>query len=141
MSYLLSQVLSPWFAVFSTVYLSALGQQLQEVLSDGGTILTWWNEQRIWVIKSVSGCLFGCLDLFMKWLGVKKTTFRLTNKAVDKEKLEKYEKGEFDFQGATTFMVPLSVLVILNNEHGMLHSFKETQHSFKYFFLIIKNNK
>ncbi|KAK6265693.1 hypothetical protein QUC31_016530 [Theobroma cacao] len=108
------KVLSPWFAVFSTVYLSALGQQLHEVLSDGGTIWTWWNEQRIWVIKSVSGSLFGCLDLSMKRLGVKKTTFRLTNKAVDKEKLEKYEKGEFDFQGAAMFMVPLSVLVILN---------------------------
>ncbi|XVF38384.1 hypothetical protein REPUB_Repub20aG0096800 [Reevesia pubescens] len=108
------KVLSPWFGVFSTIYLSAIGQHLHEVLFDGGTIMTWWNEQRIWVIKSVSGSLFGCLDLFMKWLGIKKTTFRLTNKAVDKEKLEKYEKGEFDFQGATMFMVPLSILVILN---------------------------
>ncbi|KAB2062032.1 hypothetical protein ES319_A10G126100v1 [Gossypium barbadense] len=108
------KVLSSWFAVFSTVYLSAIGQQLHEVLSDGGTTLTWWNEQRIWVIKSVSGSCFGCLDLFMKWSGMKKTTFRLTNKAVDKDKLEKYEKGEFDFQGATMFMIPLSALAILN---------------------------
>ncbi|MBA0696455.1 hypothetical protein Goari_003006 [Gossypium aridum] len=108
------KVLSPWSVVFSTVYLSAIGQQLHEVLSDGGTTLTWWNEQRIWVIKSVSGSCFGCLDLFMKWSGIKKTTFRLTNKAVDKDKLEKYEKGEFDFQGATMFMIPLSALAILN---------------------------
>ncbi|MBA0599944.1 hypothetical protein Gorai_006144 [Gossypium raimondii] len=108
------KVLSPWFVVFSTVYLSAIGQQLHEVLSDGGTTLTWWNEQRIWVIKSVSGSCFGCLDVFMKWSGIEKTTFRLTNKAVDKDKLEKYEKGEFDFQGATMFMIPLSALAILN---------------------------
>ncbi|KAG4179635.1 hypothetical protein ERO13_A10G115800v2 [Gossypium hirsutum] len=108
------KVLSSWFAVFSTVYLSAIGQQLHEVLSDGGTTLTWWNEQRIWVIKSVSGSCFGCLDLFMKWSGMKKTTFRLTNKAVDKDKLEKYEKGEFDFQGTTMFMIPLSAMAILN---------------------------
>ncbi|KAB2009430.1 hypothetical protein ES319_D10G166200v1 [Gossypium barbadense] len=108
------KVLSPWFVVFSTVYLSAIGQQLHEVLSDGGTTLTWWNEQRIWVIKSVSGSCFGCLDVFMKWSGIKKTTFRLTNKAVDKDKLEKYEKGEFDFQGATMFMIPLSAMAILN---------------------------
>ncbi|PPD73743.1 hypothetical protein GOBAR_DD29332 [Gossypium barbadense] len=109
-----SSIMLPEWHSLVPQYLSAIGQQLHEVLSDGGTTLTWWNEQRIWVIKSVSGSCFGCLDLFMKWSGMKKTTFRLTNKAVDKDKLEKYEKGEFDFQGATMFMIPLSAMAILN---------------------------
>lgn len=75
---------------------------------------TWWNEQRIWIIKTVTACLFGCLDVLMKWLGVAKANFRLTNKAIDEEKLRKYEKGKFDFQGAKLFMVPLTFLVVFN---------------------------
>lgn len=50
----------------------------------------------------------------MKWLGVAKANFRLTNKAIDEEKLRKYEKGKFDFQGAKLFMVPLTFLVMFN---------------------------
>ncbi|CAA2954351.1 cellulose synthase G3 [Olea europaea subsp. europaea] len=111
---LFPKVTDIWFAAFATVFVSSLLQHLYEVLSSGGSILTWWNEQRIWMIKSVTACLFGCLDVLMKWIGVAKASFRLTNKAIDQEKLEKYEKGKFDFQGAKMFMLPLSVLVLLN---------------------------
>ncbi|KAL7220176.1 hypothetical protein ACSBR2_013107 [Camellia fascicularis] len=55
-----------------------------------------------------------CLDVLMKWVGITKASFRLTNKAIDQEKLKKYEKGKFDFKGAAIFMVPLTILVILN---------------------------
>lgn len=73
-----------------------------------------WNEQRIWIIRAVTACLFGCLDVLMKYVGVAKANFRLTNKAVDQEKLRKYEQGKFDFQGAKMFMIPLTMLVLLN---------------------------
>lgn len=108
------QVSNSWFIVFAAVYLSSLSQHLYEVISSGGSIITWWNEQRIWMIKSVTACLFGCLDVLFKRLGMIKSTFRLTNKAIDREKLDKYEKGKFDFKGATPFMIPLTFLVILN---------------------------
>ncbi|OVA05277.1 Cellulose synthase [Macleaya cordata] len=108
------KVSDPWFAVFAIVYVSALCQHLAEVLTSGGTLLTWWNEQRIWMIKSVTANFFGCLDVIMKWIGVTKASFRLTNKVIDTEHQKKYEKGVFDFEGATTFMIPLIILVILN---------------------------
>ncbi|KAK6138734.1 hypothetical protein DH2020_027523 [Rehmannia glutinosa] len=108
------QVTNPWFAAFATVFLSSLGQHLHEVISSDGSVRTMWNEQRIWMIKSVTACLFGCLDVLMKYIGVAKANFRLTNKAIDQEKLEKYEKGKFDFQGAKMFMIPLTMLVLLN---------------------------
>ncbi|KAL7210020.1 hypothetical protein ACSBR1_031569 [Camellia fascicularis] len=105
---------STWFALFAIVYASSLCQHLYEVLSSGGSINSWWNEQRIWMIKSVTACLFGCLDVLMKWIGIAKVNFRLTNKAIDQEKLKKYEKGKFEFKGAEPFMVPLTILVVLN---------------------------
>ena len=45
--YIFSQVSNKWFAPFAVVYTSSLLQHLYEVLSTGGSILTWWNEQRI----------------------------------------------------------------------------------------------
>ncbi|KAK2972974.1 hypothetical protein RJ640_022031 [Escallonia rubra] len=108
------KVSDPWFAVFVIVYLSSFGQHLYEVFSSGGSFTTCWNEQRIWMIRTVTACLFGCLDVLLKWLGITKASFRLTNKAIDREKLKKYEKGIFDFQGAKMFMIPLTLLVVLN---------------------------
>ncbi|KAH6770009.1 hypothetical protein C2S52_014812 [Perilla frutescens var. hirtella] len=108
------EVTSPWFATFAAVYASSVLQHLYEVVSSGGSMRTMWNEQRIWLIKGVTACLFGCLDVLMKYAGMAKANFRLTNKAVDQEKLEKYEKGKFDFQGAKMFMIPLTMLVLLN---------------------------
>ncbi|KAJ7957374.1 Cellulose synthase [Quillaja saponaria] len=110
---LFPKVWDPWFAVFAAIFLSSLFQHLIEVLSSDGSIKTWWNEQRSWLIKSVSANLFGVMGAILKRLGME-TKFSLSNKAMDKEKLEKYEKGKFDFQGAAMFMVPLSCLVILN---------------------------
>ena len=113
-SWLLLQVSDPWFAVFVTLYTSCLFQHLYEVLSSDGSIMTWWNEQRIWMIRIISGSLFGVLDAIMRCLCKNKVNLSLTNKAVDKEKIEKYEKGKFNFEGAAMFMVPLLILVILN---------------------------
>ncbi|KAG6395204.1 hypothetical protein SASPL_145845 [Salvia splendens] len=111
---LFPKVTSPWFAVFAGVYASSAAQHFYEVNSSGGTVRTMWNEQRIWIIRAVTACLFGCVDVLMKYAGVAKANFRLTNKVVDQEKLDKYQQGKFDFQGAKMFMVPLTLLVLLN---------------------------
>nr|GMD80292.1 cellulose synthase-like protein G3 [Ipomoea batatas] len=111
---LFPKVSSVWFAPFAIVFVSSLLQHVHEVFSTGGSIKTLWNEQRIYLIKSVTACLFGCLDALLKQVGVAKANFRLTNKAIDKDKLRKYEMGKFDFQGAKMFMVPLTFLVVLN---------------------------
>ncbi|PSR92899.1 Cellulose synthase-like protein [Actinidia chinensis var. chinensis] len=108
------KVSSPWFIAFATVYVSSISQHLFEVFYTGGSMRTWWNEHRIGTIRAVTSFFFGVLDIVMKKLGVMKANFRLTNKAIDKDKMEKYEKGKFDFQGADMFMVPLRILAILN---------------------------
>ena len=103
----------PWFAVFAFVYVSTQIQHLIEVLSGDGSVAMWWDEQRIWILKSVTS-IFAIIDGIKKWLGLNKVKFNLSNKAIDKEKLKKYEQGRFDFQGAAVFMAPLVLLLIAN---------------------------
>eukprot|EP00256_Glycine_max_P033634 XP_006578997.2 cellulose synthase-like protein G1 [Glycine max] len=103
----------PWFAVFAFVYVSTQIQHLIEVLSGDGSVTMWWDEQRIWILKSVTS-IFAIIDGIKKWLGLSKVKFNLSNKAIDKEKLKKYEQGRFDFQGAAVFMAPLVLLLTAN---------------------------
>ncbi|MED6173214.1 hypothetical protein PIB30_057149 [Stylosanthes scabra] len=110
---LFPKVTDPWFAVFATIYVSTQIQHLIEVLSGDGSVAMWWDEQRIWILKSVCS-LFALIEGIKKWLGLNKVKFSLSNKAIDKEKLKKYEQGKFDFQGAALFMSPLVVLLIVN---------------------------
>lgn len=107
------QVNDPWFAVFAILYVATQIQHLIEVLSGGGSVTMWWDEQRIWILKSVTS-LFALIEGTKKWLGLTKKKFSLSNKAIDKEKLKKYEQGRFDFQGAAVFMSPLVVLLLVN---------------------------
>ncbi|CAJ1958473.1 unnamed protein product [Sphenostylis stenocarpa] len=107
------KVTDPWFAVFAFVYVSTQVQHLVEVLSGEGSVAMWWDEQRIWILKSVTS-IFAIVDAVKKRLGLNKVKFTLSNKAIDKEKVKKYEEGRFDFQGAAVFMAPLVVLLIIN---------------------------
>ncbi|RDX80952.1 Cellulose synthase-like protein G1, partial [Mucuna pruriens] len=101
------KVTDPWFAVFAFVY------HLIEVLSGNGSVTIWWDEQRIWILMSVTN-IFAIIDGIKKWLGLNKVKFNLSNKAIDKEKLKKYEQGRFDFQDVAVFMAPLVLLLIAN---------------------------
>ncbi|XP_027347589.1 cellulose synthase-like protein G1 [Abrus precatorius] len=108
------KVTESWFAVFVILHVSTQIQHLIEVLSGGGTLGIWWDEQRIWILKSVTGCIFALLEAAKKRLGLNKAKFTLSNKAIDKENLKKYEQGMFNFEGAAMFMSPLVVLLIIN---------------------------
>ncbi|XP_061369116.1 cellulose synthase-like protein G1 [Gastrolobium bilobum] len=108
------KVSEPWFLVFAILFVSTQIQHLIEILSGGGSLAVWWDEQRIWILKSVTGCLFALTAATKKWLGLNKVKFTLSNKAIDKEKLKKYEQGRFDFEGAALFMSPLVVLLLVN---------------------------
>ncbi|KAJ4969065.1 hypothetical protein NE237_015766 [Protea cynaroides] len=85
-----------------------------KVLLCGDSLRTWWNEQRIWMIKSVVPLFLSCLDVFMKMIGIREANFMLTSKVVDEEQDEKYKKGIFDFRGSKLFLIILSTLVTIN---------------------------
>nr|DAD19816.1 TPA_asm: hypothetical protein HUJ06_021279 [Nelumbo nucifera] len=108
------KVSSPWFAIFAIVYVSILSQHLSEVLFEAGSLRMWWNELRIWMIKSVTAYFFACLDVLMKLIGLKKANFIVTSKVVDEAQVERYKMGVFSFEGDPFFLVILVTLVTLN---------------------------
>ncbi|CAI8595737.1 unnamed protein product [Vicia faba] len=109
------KVTDPWFAVFAILYVATQIQHLIEVISGDGSVSMWWDEQRIWILKSVTS-LFAMIEAIKKWSGLNKKKFNLSNKAIDtdKEKIKKYEQGRFDFQGAALYMSPMILLLIIN---------------------------
>lgn len=75
---------------------------------------TWWNEWRVWMIKSITAYFYGTLDAIMKLYGCRKASFLPTNKVVDDEQLKRYQMGIYNFQASKRLIVPLVTLVILN---------------------------
>ncbi|XP_049361193.1 cellulose synthase-like protein G2 [Solanum verrucosum] len=108
------KVSSPWFFVYSFLFLSTLSKYLWDVVNTGGTMRTWWNEWRVWMIKSITAYFYGTLDAIMKLYGFRKASFLPTNKVVDDEQLKRYQMGIYDFQASKMLIVPLVTLVILN---------------------------
>ncbi|KAM1439325.1 hypothetical protein EV2_013104 [Malus domestica] len=108
------EVSNTYFILFSFVFLSLLSKHLYEVLATGSTFRHWVNEQRIWMMKSVTSHLYGSVDAFMKKLGMREASFLPTNKVDDVEQLKLYNMGVFDFQTSLQFLAPMVALVILN---------------------------
>ncbi|KAK7322507.1 hypothetical protein VNO77_25889 [Canavalia gladiata] len=108
------KVNEPWFVVFAIIYVSTQIQYLIEVLSSGGSLERWWDEQRIWWVRSLVGNLFALIEATKKWFGFNKMKLTLSNKAIDEEKLKKYKQGRFNFEGATLFMSPLIAVLLVN---------------------------
>nr|GMD65557.1 cellulose synthase-like protein G2 [Ipomoea batatas] len=108
------KVWSPWFMIYAFAFISPLAKYLWDVVIIGGTTQTWWNEWRMWMIKSITAYFYGSLDAVMKQIGIRKASFIPTSKVVDEEQLNRYQKGIFDFQASPIFVVPLVTLTILN---------------------------
>ncbi|XP_068340406.1 cellulose synthase-like protein E1 [Pyrus communis] len=108
------QVSNTYFIVFAFIFLSSHSKHLYEVLATGSTFRHWVNEQRIWMMKSVTSHLYGSVDAFMKKLGIREANFFPTNKVDDVEQLKRYNMGVFDFQTSLLFLVPMVALIILN---------------------------
>ena len=80
----------------------------------------WINEQRIWIIMSVTCYLYGSMDAIMKKIGMREASFLTTDKVMDDEKEKLYQMGKFDFRTSTPIIAPLVILVILNMASFML---------------------
>ncbi|XP_057771367.1 cellulose synthase-like protein E6 [Salvia miltiorrhiza] len=108
------EVSSPFFAVFVFVFLSSQLKHAQEVLASGDSIKTWWAEQRVWMMKSLTSYLFASVNASLEKMGLNKASFVPTNKVTDDEAEKLYQMGKYDFQAPPLFMLILCTLYLLN---------------------------
>ncbi|KAF5466008.1 hypothetical protein F2P56_015967 [Juglans regia] len=108
------KVSSSFVVIFVFIFVSSLSKHLYEVLLTGGSFQTMKNEQRIWMIKSVTCYLYGSLDAIMKKMGMREASFFPTNKVVDDEQVKLYQMGKFNFAASNIFLVPMVAIIILN---------------------------
>ncbi|XP_060187002.1 cellulose synthase-like protein E1 [Lycium barbarum] len=111
---LFPQVSSKWFLPFVYVIIAELIYSFAEFLYSGGTILGWWNEQRIWLYKRTSSYIFAFLDTMLKLFGSSNTTFIVTPKVTDDDVLLRYKQEKMEFGSASPMLTILSTLAMLN---------------------------
>ncbi|KAK3429396.1 hypothetical protein EUGRSUZ_E00821 [Eucalyptus grandis] len=108
------EVSSSLFLVYCFVFLSSLSKHLYEVVVSGHSVRTFINEQRIWMIHSVTTYLYGSINAVLTKTGVRRASFLPTSKVADDEQMEMYEKGVFDFRTSIVFLAPIVALVMLS---------------------------
>ncbi|KAF2286224.1 hypothetical protein GH714_011894 [Hevea brasiliensis] len=108
------QVSDPWFRSFAYVISAKYIYSLVEFLCSGGTILGWWNEQRIWLYKRTTSYLFALIDSILKTLKFTNVTFSITAKVADEDVSQRYEKEIMDFGASSPMFTILATLAMLN---------------------------
>lgn len=107
---------SPWFIPFAYVISARLFYSLAEFLWSGGTILGWWNDQRMWLYKRTSSYLFGFMDAILKSIGFSEQAFVITAKVADDDVSERYQKERMEFGASSSspMFIVIATIALLN---------------------------
>ncbi|XP_047955018.1 cellulose synthase-like protein G1 [Salvia hispanica] len=108
------EVSSPFFAVFAFVFISSQLKHAQEVMASGDSLTTWANEQRVWVIKSLTSYFFGSFNAILEKIGLTKASFVPTSKVMEDQVAKLYQMGKYDFRAPSIFMVILCTIYMVN---------------------------
>ncbi|KAL3848787.1 hypothetical protein ACJIZ3_010669 [Penstemon smallii] len=108
------KVSDPFFFVFAFVFLSAQFQFLHDIICNDDPIRTWLYEYRVWMMKSGACYFYATLNAILDKIGMNEADFSLTNKDIDNEQAQRYEKGIYDFQVSVRLLAPLCSLYIVN---------------------------
>lgn len=101
--------------MYVLAFISTILENMSESIPEGGSVKTWWMEYRALMMMGVSAIWLGGVKAIVeKIIGTQGEKLYLSDKAIDKEKLKKYEKGKFDFQGIGILAVPLITFSALN---------------------------
>lgn len=111
---LFPELSSPWILPFSYTIIAKYSYSLAEFLSTGGTVLGWWNEQRMWLYKRTSSYLLAIIDTIVKLLGFSEMKFVITNKLADEDVSQRYEDEMMEFGVPSPMFTMLTSLALIN---------------------------
>ena len=109
------QCSSLWFLPFAYVAISKYGYSLAEFLWSGGTVLGWWNDQRIWLYKRTSSYLLAFIATIAKSFGLNSdSAFVITAKVSDHEVYNRYVKEIMEFGASSPMFTTLATVALIN---------------------------
>ncbi|XP_057836475.2 cellulose synthase-like protein E6 isoform X2 [Cryptomeria japonica] len=112
---LFPQISDPWIILFLVLPVCAYAHSVLEfIYVGGGSLKSWWNDQRMWMIKGVSSNLFALIQVVCKLLGISKVGFEVTSKVFDSEAAKRYEAEIFEFGVSSALFIPFSIIALIN---------------------------
>ncbi|XP_062088074.1 cellulose synthase-like protein E6 isoform X2 [Humulus lupulus] len=111
---LFPQVSSKWVVPFLYVFFGNRVYSLGELTMCGGTYREWLNDQRMWLFKRTTSYFFSVLDHGLRLLGFTDAAFTITEKVVDDDVSERYERELMEFGTTSPMFTTLTTLALLN---------------------------
>ncbi|GMI76425.1 cellulose synthase like G3, ARABIDOPSIS THALIANA CELLULOSE SYNTHASE-LIKE G3 [Hibiscus trionum] len=108
------KISEPWFPLYSFLVIGAYGQDFLEYMAHGSTVKTWWNAQRMWMIRNISSFSSSTVECLLKSIGLSTYGFTVTSKVVDGEQNKRYSRGMLEFGVSSPLFVPPTMAAIIN---------------------------
>ncbi|RZC44070.1 hypothetical protein C5167_037020 [Papaver somniferum] len=107
-------VSDPWFYLYAYLFLATYIQDFIEgYYVYGINLKSWWNEQRMWLMRAASSCVFSFIELILYQIGIM-PDFSLTSKVIDDEQQKRYNREIFDFGVDSPIFMSLSTFPLVN---------------------------
>ncbi|KAK9152376.1 hypothetical protein Syun_010685 [Stephania yunnanensis] len=116
---------SLWLLPFTYVFAAKNIYSLMEGLRSGDTLTSWWNLQRIWLMRTTTSFLFSFIQVVMKQVGLSQNTFTITAKVVDDDVSKRYQQEIMEFGSSPMFIITgsLALLNLLSLLYGLKQVF------------------